>query len=67
MLAVEGDDTAWSYLSASFLGRDANELGAFPTGNRFCNQRPLAGHGEERHRTQLARHLKISLTCVGNR
>ncbi len=38
MLGLDGDDSAWSYLTASFLSRDADELGAYSTGARFCNQ-----------------------------
>lgn len=38
MLAVEGDKSPWSYLTASFLARDADELGAYSTGNRFRDQ-----------------------------
>lgn len=38
MMAVEGDDSAWSYLLASFLARDADELGAYHTGARFGDQ-----------------------------
>lgn len=38
MDAVEGDDTAWSYLCASLLARDADEIGAYYTGARFGDQ-----------------------------
>lgn len=52
MLAVEGDDSPWSYLSASLLARDADELGAYATGARFCNQTLVSScpevHGAER-------------------
>ena len=54
MLAIEGDDSDWSYLVASFLSRDADELGAYATGDRFCNQKlvtscPWVGGNEPFH------------------
>ena len=56
MLAIEGDDTPWSYLSASLLGRQFKAFGAMWHGeswgtHEILGENPVtSGPGRNAHR-----------------